>query len=232
LGLSRARLTAPDARGDWDATSGHDVHFHVYAKGQTSKLVQNVADAKARTEIEFNSSDSFAFAAHNVQITTATEFSDVLTAIRHAYHERHDLPEDERWDKDLAYVFAVGDADRFTALIARSSDTDVVVTGKGKVGPPASAADLALGVEIGVSSKELEKANSAPAHHYFYRAYRLNPSVFRQWDDERLQEVSGTEGIEPVTEEQILYLLDQRPPPSFDEMFEPVESDVPAAASS
>jgi hypothetical protein len=48
-GVRKAR----DGHGTWSASSGKDVTFKAYAKGQTSKLVSQVADAKARAEIEF-----------------------------------------------------------------------------------------------------------------------------------------------------------------------------------
>jgi hypothetical protein len=41
--------------GVWKGQSGKDVKIVGYGRGQTSKLVSQVAHAKARVEIEFNS---------------------------------------------------------------------------------------------------------------------------------------------------------------------------------
>jgi hypothetical protein len=220
-----------DERGVWDATSGKEVKFHAYAKGQTSKLISNVADAKARTEIEFGSAKSFAFAAKGVRIDQATNVDEVLRAIRRAYHRRADLPENKRWDRELCFVFGVAGADRLTVLAAKQAHTEVVVTGKGKVGPPQSAADLAASVEVGISSNELTRAQQAPAPKgSFYRAYKLNPSVLRQWDRERSEEI-GTErdigfydrlGSEVPSKTELERVLEARPLPDFDEAFKPV----------
>jgi hypothetical protein len=173
----------------WDLTSGSDVKFRVYALGQTSKLIQNVADAKLRTEIEFNSAKSFVFAARDVVVRAATQFDALITAIRAAYHNRDNLPEDRRWDANLAFVFAVADARRFVALLAERGSTVLSATGSGKLGPPADPSKLAAGVRFGAFSNELQKVNAANAQGSFYRAYALRPSVLKSWDNAPLEEV-------------------------------------------
>lgn len=181
-----------DTRGVWEDRSGREVKFKVYAKGQTSKLIDSIADAKARAEIEFATARSFVFAAKGVTIRSATEFGGVIDAIRLAYHNRKRLPEDKRWDPRLAFIFAVAEASRFVAILADSANTTLAVMGKGKVGPPSAPAELTGGIEFGSTSNELQKVNQAPAPHCFYRAYRLKPSIFKRWQDERLDEVRFT----------------------------------------
>jgi hypothetical protein len=178
-----------DGQGVWDASSGKDVSFKLYARGETSRLVSNVTDAKARAEITFVSSESFVFAAKGVTIRTATEVSQLIEAIRLAYHQRKDRPEEGRWHKDFVFIFSIGDAERMTAMLARQANTTVAVTGRGNVGPPSSPAKLAAGVNIGISSNELQGINQSRATGRFYRAYRLSPSVFRRWDKEEVMEV-------------------------------------------
>lgn len=173
----------------WDLASGKDVKFQSYAKGQTSKLIQNVADAKLRTEIEFNSANSFVFAAREVVVKTATQFDELITAIRAAYHNRENLPEDRRWDSNLAFVFAVGDTRRFVAVLAEEANTAISATGSGKLGPPTDPSKLAAGVRFGVSSNELQKVNAANLGGCFYRAYALRPSIFKRWDRTKVDEV-------------------------------------------
>lgn len=201
--------TTKDGSGIWSASSGNDVSFKAYAEGAVSQLVSSVADAKARAEITFGSSSSFVFAARNVTIRSATEVGDVIEAIRRAYHERDTRPESERWYKDYLFVFAVGDADRFTAMLANHKGTTVAVTASGKAGPiPVTPAGLAAGVQIGISSTELTRINETRAKGRFYRAYRLMPSILKRWDYEEWGEVRG------------IVTAEAPPTPSFAETFE------------
>lgn len=190
-----------DGSGVWSATSGKDVSFKAYAEGEVSQLISRIADAKARVEVTFDSSSSFVFAAKNVTIRSATEVGDVIEAIRRAYHERDKRPESERWYKEYMFVFAVGDADRFTAMLSNRKGTTVAVTASGKVGPiPVTPAGLAAGIDIGTSSDELTKINETKATGRLYRAYRLTPSILKRWDFEEWSEVRGivTGGIPPT----------------------------------
>lgn len=202
--------TTNDGRSVWDLSSGKDVSFKTYARGETSQLISNVADAKARAEITFASSESFVFAAKGVRIRTATEMSQLIAAIRLAYHQRARRPEEGRWYEDFVFVFAVGDADRLTAMLARQAQTTVAVTGRGNVGPPSSPAKLAAGIDISVSSNEFQGINQPKATGRLYRGYKLNPSIFRRWDKEKVIEIRGFAGSEPYIEDSI---------PDFEETF-------------
>ena len=198
-----------DGSGIWSASSGDDVSFRAYAEGAVSRLVSSVADARARAEITFESSSSFVFAAKNVTIRSATEVGDVIEAIRRAYHERDRLPESGRWYKDYLFVFAVGDAETFTAMLANRKGTTVAVTASGTAGPiPITPAGLAAGIKIGISSDELTRISESRATGRFYRAYRLKPSILTKWNGEAFGEVRGVmpAGIPPT--------------PSFAETFE------------
>ncbi len=186
------RDVPPKDEGLWDGTSGKEVRFRAYGKGDISKLFPKVADAKIRTEIEFESKRSFVFAARGIRIDQAGDIDDVLRAIRIAYHRREELPQDRRWEKDLCFVFAVGEAKRLTALLSEYADTTVAISGKGKFGPPRSAGELSLSIEVGISSNDLTKQVQVPARMgTFYRAYKLDPSVFQRWDREREKEVGA-----------------------------------------
>ncbi len=195
--------------GVWSASSGKDVSFKAFADGQVSELVSTIADAKARAEVTFGSSSSFVFAAKDVTIRSATEVGDVIEAIRRAYHERDRRPESERWYKEYVFVFAVGDADRFTAMLANRGGTTVAISASGKIGPvPITPAELAGGIDIGITSNELTRINQTGAKGRFYRAYRLKPSILKSWDDEPWGEVRG------------MLPEDVPPTPSLDEAFD------------
>jgi hypothetical protein len=63
-----------------------------------------------------------------VTVRSATEMSGVIGAIRLAYHLRKERPEEKRWYRDFAFIFAVGDADRLTAMLAPASTFDETFT--------------------------------------------------------------------------------------------------------
>ena len=191
-----------DGRGVWDASSGKNVTFNLYGNGQTSKLIKNVADAKARAEIMFGSRNSWVFAAKGVTVRSATKFSELIEEIRSAYHERHDRPEKERWYKDFVFIFAVGDADQLTAMLARRAKTTVALTGRGSVGPPSTVVSLAAGIDFGTSSDDYQSINQSPAAGRLYRAYRLERSILKKWDEKRLVAYAKAP-----------------PPPTFEETF-------------
>jgi len=211
FGVAPDRIrSTKDGRAVWEASSGKDVSFKLYARGETSQLISNVADAKARAEITFTSSKSFVFAAKGVRLRTATEMSQLIAAIRLAYHQRDDRPEENRWYKDFVFIFAVGDADRLTAILARRAKTTVAVTGRGNVGLPSSPAKLAAGIDIGMSSNEFQGITQPKATGRLYRAYKLNPSIFREWDKEKVVEIRGLLGSAHQGEESV---------PSFEATF-------------
>ena len=203
-----------DSKMVWDITSGRNIKWAVKAEGDASKLFPDAAKAKARAEITLGSSDSFVFAAQEVTMSTAHEVTHVIEAVRSAYHLRDVLPQDRRWEKDWAFIFAVGDAKGFTALIAEESDTTVAVSGEGTAGPPKQAADIALGVSVGVSTKALQKHHAEPARRHFYRAYKLDPSIFRRWDNEKEKELRGLVQMDQKQREDALGSL---PVPDPDE---------------
>ena len=192
-----------DGRAVWNLSSGKDVSFKIYARGETSQLISNVADAKARAEITFTSSESFVFAAKGVKIRTATEMSQLIAAIRLAYHQRARRSEEGRWYEDFVFIFAIGDADWLTAMLARQAQTTVAVTGRGNAGPPSSPAKLAAGINVNVSSNEFQGINQPKASGRLYRGYKLNPSIFRRWDKEKIIEVRGFASSEPRVEDSV-----------------------------
>lgn len=202
--------TTKDNRAVWDLSSGKDVSFKTYAQGETSNLISNVGDAKARAEITFTSSESFVFAAKGVRIRTATEMSELIAAVRLAYNQRAHLPEGRRWLKDFVFIFAVGDADRLTAMLARHAKTTIAVTGRGNLGPPSSPAKLASGIDVRISSNEFQVINQPKAAGRLYRGYKLNPSILRRWDKEKIVEIRGFAGSEPYIAESV---------PTFEETY-------------
>jgi hypothetical protein len=84
------------------------------------------------------------------------------------------------------------------------------VTGNGNLGPPTSPARLAAGITIGTSSNELQGITQPKAIGRLYRAYKLDPSILRKWDQEKPAEVRGFAGA-------VLEFKDE--PPSFEEAF-------------
>ncbi len=198
-----------DDRRVWEASSGGDVVFTAYQRGEVSALISKPAEAKPRAEICFASDSAFVFAASDVTIRTATQIGDVIDKIRLAYHQRRRRPEDGRWYKEFAFVFAVGDARSFTALLAKRAPTTVAVIGRGPVGPPVTLAKLAAGVKFGTESDELHRAHYTDARGRFFRAYKLQPTILQRWREEPFRNVNGA----------VVFAV---PTPSFEETFEEV----------
>jgi hypothetical protein len=209
-------LTAPgrvhkarDARLIWEACSGEDVTFTTYVRGQKSALVPKWVDAKPRAEIELVSDGAFLFAARRVTVRTALEMEELIEKVRLAYCTRRQRPEEGRWYSEFNFVFAVGDAQRFTAILPRSAPTKIAVTSRGPVGPPSTPTKIAGGVDVGATTADFDGINRENAPGRFYRAYRLRPSVLERWREEPLAKANGSIAFE-------------RPMPSFEETFEEV----------
>jgi hypothetical protein len=150
---TRVRRTSDD--GVWEACSGDDVSFTLYGRGETSTLIPAAAHAKARAEIAFRSPTAFVLAARGVTIRTAVEMETLIDKIHLAYHTRRERPEEGRWYRDYTFVFAVADAERFTALLPANGSACVAVTPKGTAGPPASPDKLASLVRFGAGAEDL-----------------------------------------------------------------------------
>ncbi len=192
--------------GVWEACSGADVSFELYRRGETSTLVPVAAHAKARAEITFRSSTSFVIAARGVTVRTATDMDELIDRIHLAYHTRRQRPEEGRWYRDFAFVFAVADAERFTAVLPSNGKACVAITPKGTAGPPGSLEKLASLVRFGPGAEDCERTNQRDARGRVYRAYKLRPEVLARWREE------------PATRSRGVISF-AWPTPSFDETF-------------
>jgi hypothetical protein len=200
---------ARDARLIWQACSGEDVSFTTYARGQKSELVPKWVDAKPRAEIVLGSERSFLFAARRITVRTALEMDELIEKIRLAYYTRRQRPEEGRWYSEFNFVFAVGDAQRFTAILPRHAPTKIAVMSRGPVGPPSTPTKIAGGVDLGATTADFDGVNRENALGRFYRAYRLRPSVLERWREEPIAKFNGT-------------VVFERPVSSFEETFEEV----------
>jgi len=193
----------------WDLSSGDDVSFALYRRGETSQLIPAPAHAKARAELTLSSPASFVLAARGVTVRRAVELEAVIDKIHLAYHTRRERPEEGRWYKDFAFVFEVADAERFTALLPANGHGRVAITPKGTAGPPRSAEQLASLVRFGPGAEDFERTNQRDAHGRFYRAYRLRPEVLARWREEPWSRSRG----------EITF---EWPTPTFEETFEEI----------
>jgi hypothetical protein len=194
----------------WEACTDGKVAFRRYGRGETSALIPAPAHAKARTEITFRSSDAFVLAARGLTIRTATDLDALIDRIHLAYHTRRERPEEGRWYKSFTFVFAVADAERFTALWpANGSGARVAITPKGAAGPPCSPDKLASVVGFGPGAEDLERTNQRDARGRFYRAYKLRPEVLARWREEPWTRSRGVISF-------------AWPTPSFEETFDEV----------
>jgi len=189
----------------WEACS-NDVSFRLYRRGETSTLIPIAAHAKARAEITFRSPSSFVLAARGVTVRTATDMATLIDKIHLAYHTRRERPEEGRWYRNFMFVFAVADAERFTAMLPSNGSAQVAITPKGTAGPPCSPDKLASLVRFGQGAEECERTNQRDARGRFYRAYQLRPEVLARWREEPSVRSRGEVSFE-------------WPTPTFDETF-------------
>ncbi len=193
----------------WELSSGDDVSFHLYDRGETSPLIPARAHAKARAEITFRSPAAFVLAARGVTIRAAADMDELIDKVHLAYHTRRERPEEGRWYKEHAFVFEVADAERFTALLPANGSARVAITPKGTAGPPGTPEKLASLVRFGAGSEDVERTNQRDARGRFYRAYKLRPEVLARWRDEPWTRSRGVISFE-------------WPTPTFEETFEEV----------
>lgn len=194
----------------WEASSEGTVVFERYAKGETSELIPTPAHAKPRTEIAFRSPDAFVLAARGVTIRTAIDLEALIDKIHLAYHTRRQRPEEGRWWKEFTFVFAVADAECFTALWpAAGAGARVAITPKGAAEAPASPGKLAAAIGFGAGAEDVERTNQRDARGRFYRAYTLRPDVLERWREEPSTHARGVISF-------------AWPTPSFEETFEEI----------
>lgn len=193
----------------WELSSGDDVTFKLYDRGETSQLIPVPAHAKARAEISFDSPSAFVLAARGVTVRTATDMDELIDKIHLAYHTRRQRPEEGRWYKEHAFVFEVADAERFTALLPANGHARVAITPKGTAGPPGTPEKLASLVRFGPGSEDVERTNQRDARGRFYRAYKLRPEVLARWREEPWSRSRGV-------------ITFEWPTPSFEETFEEI----------
>lgn len=193
----------------WQLSSGDDVSFRIYDRGETSPLIPAPAHAKARTEITLSSPASFVLAARGVTVRRAVELDALIDRVHLAYHTRRQRPVEGRWYKEFAFVFEVADAERFTALLPSNGHARVAITPKGTAGPPGTPDKLASLVRFGPGSEDIERTNQRDARGRFYRAYKLRAEVLARWREEPWSHARGEFTFEWAT-------------PSFDETFEEI----------
>jgi len=190
----------------WQLCSDGDVSFHLYDRGETSELIPASTHAKARAEIALESPSAFVLAARGVTVRRAADMAALIDKIHLAYHTRRERPEEGRWYKDLAFVFEVADAERFTALLPSNGSARVAITPKGTAGVPGTPEKLASLVRFGPGAEDLERTNQRDARGRFYRAYKLRPEVLARWREEPCTHARGVISF-------------GWPTPSFDETF-------------
>jgi hypothetical protein len=168
----------------WQLSSGDDVSFDLYGRGETSQLIPAPVHAKARAEVTLGSPAAFVLAARGVTVRRAIELEALIDRIHLAYHTRRERPEEGRWYKEFAFVLEVADAERFTALLPANGHARMAITPKGTAGPPTSPEKLASLVRFGPGAEDFERTNQRDARGRFYRAYRLRPEVLARWREE------------------------------------------------
>jgi hypothetical protein len=184
LGLILSSSGGSSEPNSFDGKGGKGFSFQVKAAGVASDLVPVVADAKLRTEVVFGSKDGFVMSVRDQRVKTAQELAELMAAIRWAYHFRRRLPEGRRWMKKYAVIVGVATAKSVTAVSAASSEAAIVIEGSAKVPTPATPGELDAKMKITRTRESTETLWRGPASGYAVMALRLDPSVWKRWQDE------------------------------------------------
>ncbi len=192
FGVDLSLAPTPPRSNSFDAKYGKRIKFEVKGKGEMSKLVTTVAQAKARAEISFGSEGAFVLNVKNQGVASIEDLADLMAAIRFAYRFRNLLPEGRRWEKKYAVVVGLANADSVTALSATDKNAFAIVTGGAKLAAPVAPADLDARMTVSVAVGSVQKIWQVPAEGYAFQALRISPSVFKSWHRQDLVFVAQT----------------------------------------
>jgi hypothetical protein len=179
FGLDPKPLPAPPAivKNNYFGSGGDEFAFKTYAAGKAGKLITNVADAAARAEVTFGSSGAFMFAVQDQTVRMLGNLEQLFGMIRFAYHIG-------KWEKDWAVVIGVASAKSFAADRGRSKNAAMVITGRGKVGPPDSVGEVSARMSFKYAESEVAHTAQAPANGFALQLVKIDPKWYRRWDKE------------------------------------------------
>jgi hypothetical protein len=162
-----------------------------------SDLVPKKADAKLRAEVLFGSQDGFVMSVRNQSVKTTQDLAELMAAIRWAYHFRRRLPEGKRWMKKYAVIVGIATAKSVTAVSASSSNAAVVIEGSAKVPTPTTPAELDAKMKITRTRESTDTLWRGPASGYAVMVLRLDPSVWKRWQNEEFKYVAKARAPSP-----------------------------------
>jgi hypothetical protein len=196
--LTLAKSPGSGQPNSFDAKGGNGFSFQVKAAGTVSQLIPDVADARLRAEVSFGSKDGFVMSVRDQKVKAAKDLAELMGAIRWAYHYRKRLPEGRRWNKKYSVIVGVAGAASVVAVVATSSNAAIVVEGSAKLSVPTDPAKLDAKMTMTKSTESIEKLWQGPITGYAVMALRLDPSVWKQWDDEDFKYQIGVAGAAGV----------------------------------
>lgn len=167
LGLDIGTILPPaSGTSSQRITSGDDVRFGVLAKGVASQLFPQMPSANARVEIELSRGDSVFALVTKPRIEKLANPHRLHKPMREAYFT-------DAWKPDFAVIIELGTPQHVQVILARSSDTKVMLE--------ASADATLAGIDIADAAADLHtQATSKDVTQYrasgtpiFYNAIRV-----------------------------------------------------------
>lgn len=174
LGLNTLGGELPTQQSDMKVsiTSGKSVQVGFNADAKTDGPLAQFANLRGKASISFGAENGFFAAVNGLKIRQLAEPQLLIRAVLNAYDQG-------RWGKDWAFVFRVGIAQRFTAILASEADTVVLLKASGKVAAAASSAvDVAAGFKFAASTKAVTQITGGKDTVAFYDAYRVKDTWF------------------------------------------------------
>jgi hypothetical protein len=170
--------------------SGKRLKFEAKAAGEPSAIAGALAKANARIEISFGSVGAFVMNVKNQRVATAGKLGDLITAIRYAYRFRDVQPPEKRWQKNYAVIVGIVSAESVTALLSSTKDATAIVSGGASGAPTLAQLDASMAVSF--SKESVDDLWQGPATGYAFRALKLEPSIFKSWDNEKVDFVDAS----------------------------------------
>ena len=190
FGVEPRPLPAPSAavKNNYFGSGGDEFAFKTYAEGTPGKLITNIAEAAARAEVTFGSSGAFMFAVQEQTVRMLGNLEQLFGQIRFAYHAG-------KWEKDWAVVIGIASAKSFAVDRGRNKNASMVISGRGKVGPPASVGEVSARMSFKYAESEVAHAAQAPANAFAFQLVKIHPRWYRKWDREIIEAVRSRESL-------------------------------------
>jgi hypothetical protein len=173
LGMKPSKPLPGSGSSSVEIASGKDVALSGRMSGETSEAFGDLAKAKARIEVTFQSDRSFLLLAHDLTISTLANPAALLTAMQRAYGAG-------LWRKEYCFVYQIATAASYRAALSHQAGAKLLLSADAGVGPSGvSLGDLGGKTRFEAQSGAIEQLISNRPVRAFFNAYKVKDHFFR-----------------------------------------------------